>query len=130
MKRADSSLRADVSQERLVALAKSRWVIEQFYEDGKGECGLSDYQGRRWDGLHRHLALSMVAYTFLMVHSSVLLLGEDRSHEEEEAFSPSQAVRHTTLPAIHRQVLVWLLEDLVLWFVETERIKTFRPRRN
>jgi hypothetical protein len=25
---------------------------------------------------------------------------------------------------------VWLLEDLVLWFIETERIKTFRPRRN
>ena len=44
------------------------------------------------------------------------------------SFSPS--VRHTTLPAIHRQVLVWLLEDLVLWFVQTERIKTFRPRRN
>jgi hypothetical protein len=43
-------------------------------------------------------------------------------------FSPS--VRHTTLPAIHRQVLVWLLEDLVLWFIKTERIKTFRPRRN
>ena len=83
-----SLLGADVSLERLVALAKSRWVIEQFYEDGKGECGLSDYQGRRWDGLHWHLALSMVAYTFLMVHSSVLLLGEDRSHEEEEAFSP------------------------------------------
>ena len=86
-----SSLGADVSLERLVALAKSRWVIEQFYEDGKGECGLSDYQGRRWDGLHRHLALSMVAYSFLMVHSSVLLLGEDPSHEEEEAFSPLQS---------------------------------------
>jgi hypothetical protein len=25
---------------------------------------------------------------------------------------------------------MWLLEDLVLWFIETERIKTFRPRRN
>ena len=34
-------------------------------------------------------------------------------------------MRHTTLPAIHRQVLVWLLEDLVQWFVQTERIKTF-----
>ncbi len=40
------------------------------------------------------------------------------------------AERHTTLPAIHRQVLMWLLEDLVLWFIETDRIKTFRPCRN
>ncbi len=80
-----SSLGEDVSLERLAALAHSRWAIEQFYEDAKGECGLGDYQGRRFDGLHRHLALSMVAYSFLMLHSSVL--GEDPSHEEE-AFSP------------------------------------------
>jgi hypothetical protein len=71
----------------------------------------------------------MVAYSFLMLHSSILVLGEDPSHREE-VFPPSKAVRHTTLPAIHRQVLMWLLEDLVVWFVETERIKTFRPRRN
>jgi SRSO17 transposase len=80
-----SSLGADVPLERLAALAKSRWAIEQFYEDAKGECGLGDYQGRRWDGFHRHLALSMVAYSLLMLHSSTL--GEDSSHEEE-AFSP------------------------------------------
>jgi SRSO17 transposase len=79
-----SSLGGEVSLERLAALAKSRWAIEQFYEDAKGECGLGDYQGRRWDGLHRHLALSMVAYSFLMLHSSIL--GKDPS--EEEAFSP------------------------------------------
>jgi len=66
-----STLGAEVPLERLASLAKSRWAIEQFYEDGKGECGLSDYQGRRWEGLHRHLALSMVAYSFLMLHSSV-----------------------------------------------------------
>jgi SRSO17 transposase len=85
-----SSLSADVSLERLAALAKSRWAIEQFYEDAKGECGLGDYQGRRWDGLHRHLALVMVAYSFLMVHSSIL--GKDPSHEEE-AFSPLQSAQ-------------------------------------
>jgi SRSO17 transposase len=31
-----------------VELAHSRWPIEQFYEDAKGECGLDHYQGRRW----------------------------------------------------------------------------------
>src|SRR5262245_59463703 len=60
-----SGLPADTPLHRLVALAHSRWPIEQFYEDAKGECGLDDYQGRRWDGLHRHLALAMLAYSFL-----------------------------------------------------------------
>ncbi len=87
-----SSLGADESLERLAALAKSRWAIEQFYEDAKGECGLGDFQGRRWDGFHRHLALVMVAYSFLMLHSSDL--GEDRSHQEE-AFSPLQESAQT-----------------------------------
>jgi SRSO17 transposase len=84
-----SSLAGDVSLERLAALAHSRWAIEQFYEDAKGECGLGDYQGRRWDGFHRHLALVMVAYSFLMLHSSIL--GEDSSSSSEEAFSPLQS---------------------------------------
>jgi SRSO17 transposase len=84
-----SSLGADVSPERLVTLAHSRWAIEQFYEDAKGECGLGDYQGRRWDGLHRHLALVMVAYSFLMLHSSVT--GADSSTTSGEVFFPHGA---------------------------------------
>jgi SRSO17 transposase len=85
-----STLGADVPLERLAALAKCRWTIEQFYEDAKGECGLSDYQGRRWDGLHRHLALSMVAYSFLMLHSSVIS-GADSSSCGEVIFPLGQA---------------------------------------
>lgn len=60
-----SNLPADTPRQRLVEVAHSRWPIEQFYEDAKGECGLDDYQGWRWDGLHRHLALVMLAYSFL-----------------------------------------------------------------
>jgi SRSO17 transposase len=85
-----STLPASTTLARLTALAHSRWSIEQFYEDAKGECGLSDYQGRRWDGLHRHLALVMLAYSFLMLHSSVTF--------EEHAggsFSPLYETYHT-----------------------------------
>jgi SRSO17 transposase len=60
-----SNLPVDTPLQRLVELAHSRWPIEQFYEDAKGACGLDHYQGRRWDGLHRHLALVMLAYSFL-----------------------------------------------------------------
>jgi SRSO17 transposase len=85
-----STLGAEVSLERLASVAKSRWAIEQFYEDGKGECGLGDYQGRRFDGLHRHLALSMLAYSFLMLHSSVTT-GADPSSSGEGFFPLDQA---------------------------------------
>jgi SRSO17 transposase len=60
-----SHLPADTPLHRLVELAHRRWPIEQFYEDAKGECGLDHYQGRRGDGLHRHLALVMLAYSLL-----------------------------------------------------------------
>jgi SRSO17 transposase len=62
-----ANLPVDVPLERLVTIAHARWGVEQFYEDAKGECGLDDYQGRRWDGLHRHLALVMLTYSFLMI---------------------------------------------------------------
>ena len=61
-----SNLPAGTSLERLVGLAHGRWLIEPFYEDAKGECGLDHFQGRRWEGLHRHLALVMLSYSFLM----------------------------------------------------------------
>src|SRR5207244_3906996 len=38
--------------------------------------------------------------------------------------------RLVTLPHVHRQVLLWLFQDLVLWLIQTDQIKTFRPRRN
>jgi SRSO17 transposase len=77
-----STLPPETSLERLVTVAHARWVIEQFYEDAKQECGLDDYQGRRWDGLHRHLALVMLAYSFLMFYRLTLPLPSG------EAFPP------------------------------------------
>ena len=85
-----SSLPPETSLAHLITLAHARWVIEQFYEDAKQECGLDDYQGRHWDGLHRHLALVMLAYSFLMLYRLTLPL------PPEEAFSP---LRHAKLAA-------------------------------
>jgi SRSO17 transposase len=89
-----STLPPETALERLVTLAHARWVIEQFYEDAKGECGLDHYQGRRWDGLHRHLALVMLAYSFLMLQRLHLPLSADEAvsplgHAKLAAFRPS-----------------------------------------
>jgi SRSO17 transposase len=85
-----SVLPEDASLRRLVLLAHARWVIEQFYEDAKQECGFDHYQGRSWEGLHRHLALVMLAYSFLMLYRFTLPMPPG------EAFPP---LRHAKLAA-------------------------------
>ncbi len=85
-----SVLPQNASLSRLVLLAHARWVIEQFYEDGKQECGLDHYQGRSWAGLHRHLALVMLAYSFLMLYRLTLPLPAG------EAFSPLREAKLAT----------------------------------
>ena len=85
-----SVLPQETSLQRLVLLAHARWVSAQFYEDAKQECGLHDYQGRHWIGLHRQLALVMLAYRFLLLSRLTLPL------PPQEAFSP---LRHAKLAA-------------------------------
>jgi SRSO17 transposase len=92
-----SDLPADTPLPRLAALAHLRWPIEQFYEDAKGECGLGDYQGRLWEGLHRHLALVMLAYTFLMLESLGQQVPADPA--PQAAFPPGAAAQPSRLPS-------------------------------
>ena len=51
-----TGLPAKTSLKELATAVRSRWPVEQFYEDAKQPCGLGDFRGRRWDGLHRHVA--------------------------------------------------------------------------
>jgi SRSO17 transposase len=49
----------------LLRVAFSRWRIERCFEDQKGEVGLDHFEGRRYVGLKRHLAITAVSYLFL-----------------------------------------------------------------
>ena len=51
----------------LVAVAGTRWAIEETFQTGRGEVGLDHYQVRRYDGWYRHMTLAMFAHAFLTV---------------------------------------------------------------
>lgn len=61
-----SNLPAAVGLEKLVDYAHRRYAIEQFHEEAKGELGWDQYQGRLWQGFHRHAVMVMLAYSFLL----------------------------------------------------------------
>jgi len=51
--------------QKLLLVGFSRWRVERCFEDQKGEIGLDQYEGRRYQGLKRHLILCCVSYLFL-----------------------------------------------------------------
>lgn len=57
--------RADAVLEKLVRVAGMRWHIESCFESAKGECGLDDYEVRRYDAWCRHITLALLAHAFL-----------------------------------------------------------------
>jgi SRSO17 transposase len=56
----------DVSLEKLVQSACTRFWIEDCFERAKGQVGLADYETRSWEGWHHHVTLSMLALWFLV----------------------------------------------------------------
>jgi SRSO17 transposase len=73
----------------LVEYAHRRHWVEQYHEEAKTELGWDQYQGRRWDGFHRHAITVMLSYSFL-----VWLEGRERAQRQgrgrpRTAFSPA-----------------------------------------
>uniref|UniRef100_UPI0038517364 IS701 family transposase n=1 Tax=Streptomyces triticiradicis TaxID=2651189 RepID=UPI0038517364 len=60
-----ASLDATVAD--LVRVAGCRWKIEECFQSAKNECGLDQYEVRRYAGWHRHITLAMLAHAFLAV---------------------------------------------------------------
>ena len=60
-----SNAPAGASVQAMLLVAFSRWRVERCFEDQKCEIGLDQYEGRRYQGLKRHLILSCVSYLFL-----------------------------------------------------------------
>ena len=51
---------------RLACLTGARWAIETCFREGKQLLGLGDYEGRSWQGWHRHMTLCLLLHFFLL----------------------------------------------------------------
>jgi len=76
-----SNLPAHTSRLAAVRYWRSRWPVEQGYQQMKEELGLDHFEGRSWHGFHRHGVLVMLAYGFLTLER--LRLQQQQQHEQE-----------------------------------------------
>jgi SRSO17 transposase len=81
-----SNLPATATLAEGVSIWKTRWQVEQGYQQLKEELGLDHFEGRSWPGFHHHATLCFLAYGFLALERS---RGTPTSlAEADEAASP------------------------------------------
>ena len=91
-----SNLPANANLKRLAAAIKARWVCEQAHQQMKEELPLDHFEGRSWQGLHRHALMTMIAYAFLQ-HQRL------KQAKREKSIVPGPP--QPTLPAVRRAVI-------------------------
>jgi len=67
-----SNALGDVSLTELVVVKGARGRIEEAFQLGKGEVGLSQYEVRSWVGWYHHMTLSLLALWFLSLEKTVV----------------------------------------------------------
>jgi SRSO17 transposase len=81
----------------LAAIAKARWICEQAHQQVKEELGLDHFEGRSWQGLHRHALMTMIAYAFLQ-HRRLAAAGREKKNPR-----PATSTKPARRPSRHHQ---------------------------
>ena len=79
----------------LAATIKARWICEQAHQQLKEELGFDHFEGRSWQGLHRHALMTLIAYAFLQ-HRRLAQAGRNK---ESTDLRLSQACRRYAKPS-------------------------------
>ena len=91
-----ANLSAKTDLRTLAATIKARWICEQAHQQLKEELGLDHFEGRSWQGLHRHALMTMIAYAFLQ-HRRLAQAG--RKKKESTVHRLSRACRPYAKPS-------------------------------
>jgi SRSO17 transposase len=90
IKYAFSNLPVGTSRLRAVRLWKSRWPVEQGYQQLKEELGLDHFEGRSWRGFHHHAAMTLLAYGFLLLERRHAERGRPRRRKKGVPSGPNR----------------------------------------
>jgi SRSO17 transposase len=88
-----ANLPAKTDLRTLAATIKARWVCEQAHQQLKEELGLDHFEGRSWQGLHRHALMTMIAYAFLQYRR---LATARRKKKNQRPTAPTNSARRTS----------------------------------
>ncbi|MEW6296911.1 MAG: hypothetical protein AB1671_04120 [Thermodesulfobacteriota bacterium] len=91
--------------------------------------GWEQYQGRLWEGFHRHAVTVMLADSVLVWRAGHERPQHSRRGRPRGAFSPRPACRRCPFPALHRSIADWLRAAALRELFITGRIPHFRPLR-
>jgi SRSO17 transposase len=85
-----ANLSAKTDLRTLAATIKARWICEQAHQQLKEELGLDHFEGRSWQGLHRHALMTMIAYAFLQYRR---LATARRKKKNQRPTTPANSTR-------------------------------------
>lgn len=68
--------------ETMVHVAYARWPVERTLEDAKSELGMSHFEVRKYQAVHRHLLITLVSHLFLARQTQRLRGGKSGHHFE------------------------------------------------
>ena len=70
-----SNASEEISAHQLAKMQGQRFWVERAFQDGKSEAGMAEYQARKWNSWHHHMAL---------VSMAMLFMAEERERHKEE----------------------------------------------
>src|SRR5262249_18960462 len=95
-----ANLTAKTDLRTLAATIKARWICEQAHQQMKEQLGLDHFEGRSWQGLHRHALMTMTSHAFLQNHR--LATARRKKKNKRPTASTDLAGRAPRHPRTHR----------------------------
>jgi SRSO17 transposase len=106
-----SNAPADIPIGVLRKQALRRWPIEQCFEECKDELGLDHFEGRSWQGFHRHMLLVSLAHMFLLKIRKTFTVKNAVPIDEIQNSNVADDVPILTLPNAKRLVDSAIIEN-------------------